>query len=108
MAKRGRPRVVLRLRPGQRHASGELAPEISFHPQGRQTYLWVGGRGCFGHISGAKKLEKFARALLDEVTRRPTNFDGMTPPSTHARDVANLERVLEEGKRLKPPRRRAS
>lgn len=38
--------------------------------------------------------------------RRHTNFDGMTPQSTHAAEVANYER-LKASRPLKPPGRRA-
>ena len=60
-----RPRYVLQLE-GRNNISGR---EIAFWPQGSRTYLWVGDHSeYFGSVSGPRTLEKFARALLEEVT----------------------------------------
>lgn len=74
----GRKRVDLKLKPLSSNAQRFPKAMISFWPQKRITYLWVGWGGneevsgnCIGTISGAKTIEKFARALLAEVTYQP-------------------------------------
>lgn len=64
MPRSARPQVVLKLKSGR---SGDPVARISFWPQGVRTYVWAGGQRCLGFVSGPRRLERFARALLAEV-----------------------------------------
>lgn len=51
-------------------------PVISFTPNGKLTYIWVGNNEtgnklCFATVSGHKRLEKFAKALLKALKHQP-------------------------------------
>jgi len=35
----------------------------------KRAYLWIGSNGCFGTLSGEKRLRKLAEAVLAELKR---------------------------------------
>lgn len=38
--------------------------EIHVTGTGKETYLWIGGNGCYGTLSGPKRLESLAKSIL--------------------------------------------
>jgi hypothetical protein len=38
--------------------------ELHITGTGKKTYLWIGGKGCYGTISGMKTLESIAYGIL--------------------------------------------
>jgi hypothetical protein len=45
--------------------------EIHITGTGATTYLWIGGHGCYGTISGVKTLESIAVNILKALRKSP-------------------------------------
>lgn len=45
--------------------------ELHITGSGVQTYIWVGGKGCYGTLSGKKTLESLAFNILKALGRSP-------------------------------------
>lgn len=46
--------------------------EIGIVGTGVRTYLWVGGNGCYGTLSGMKTLETLAASIYKALGHKPT------------------------------------
>lgn len=57
-------KITFKLEPSHYDPAIESDPVIQFIPNGKRTYLWIGGKRVFGTLAGPKTLEKFARQLL--------------------------------------------
>ena len=65
-----KPNARVYLREGTSDFS--CKPVVTVAGHGKRAYLWIGNdclgdMRCFGTLSGAKTLRKFAHAILDEV-----------------------------------------
>lgn len=45
--------------------------ELHITGTGAQTYLWIGGNGCYATLSGVKTLEGLAMSILKSMRRSP-------------------------------------
>lgn len=45
--------------------------EISVTGKGVHTYLWIGGNGCYGTLSGIKTLESLAASIYRALGHKP-------------------------------------
>lgn len=45
--------------------------EINITGTGCRTYLWIGGNGCYGTLSGMKTLESLASAIYKACGHTP-------------------------------------
>ena len=64
---------TLQMRPGQHGYSAD--PVIGITCEGRLTYLWIGNNQkddmrCYATLSGPKRLEAFAHAILKAINER--------------------------------------
>lgn len=50
--------------PGSKH-------ELHITGTGCNTYLWVGGNGCYGTLSGMKTLETLAASIYRALGHKP-------------------------------------
>lgn len=45
--------------------------EICITGKGAQTYIWIGGNGCYGTLSGMKTLETLAASIYRALGHKP-------------------------------------
>lgn len=46
--------------------------ELSITGSGHRTYLWIGGNGCYGTLSGMKTLETLAASIYIALGHSPS------------------------------------
>lgn len=71
-------KTELKLKEGESYAKAPNSPIIGITGTGRSTYLWIGNdsendKFCFATVSGAKRLEKFAREILKSINAKQYN-----------------------------------
>lgn len=59
-------RTKFKLQEGEKSVS-QGKNELSITGTGKQAYLWIGGNGCYGTISGKKTLEMLAKNILKAI-----------------------------------------
>lgn len=63
-------RTKFKLQPGESLISqGEN--ELHITGKGVNTYLWIGGKGCYGTLSGMKTLASLAASIYRALGHKP-------------------------------------
>jgi hypothetical protein len=64
-------RTKFKIDTGDYDTRGTSQREIKIVGTGKNTYLWIGGDGCFGYKSGPKTLEALAKSILKALKAKP-------------------------------------
>lgn len=61
--------------------------ELHITGSGPQTYLWVGGNGCYGTLSGMKTLETLAASIYRALGHKPMWYKEKSKPARKKKKV---------------------